>query len=159
MQATAKAPMPISAPKNGTPVSIVAPKNRSTAATIAGMNTAMIAPPTVPAFRPPTKPATSGPRTGIQKSRSDKIDIQATALAILPRRICFQFSGTDLSIGGVGILRRISRSKMFNPIAQPSHLSLQLMNALSAIVSVLFGTLPLSLVLRLVVVGVHDSRH
>src|SRR5689334_1528727 len=67
------------------PVRNEAKRKRTTPKTSPGRITATIAFPTLPAFRPPTNPAISGPKIGSQNNRTESTNIQRIALPTLPR--------------------------------------------------------------------------
>jgi hypothetical protein len=82
--ARAKPPAPARKPNSGIPVNNDAKRKNATPKMMPGRKTAMMAFESVTAFRPPTNPAMSGPKMGIQNKRIDKMNIQAMAAAMLP---------------------------------------------------------------------------
>src|SRR6185312_6919138 len=84
--ANTKPPAPARKPSSGSPSSTDAKKKRTIPSTIPGSRTASTALPTLPAFRPPTNPAISGPTIGSQNRRMERMNIHAIALPMLPDR-------------------------------------------------------------------------
>jgi hypothetical protein len=64
-----------------------------------GMKTAIIALPRSPAFLPPTKPATSEPTKGIQKSRISSTNIQTMAELTLPPLVGLEWLIVEVATG------------------------------------------------------------